>query len=101
MCIALPATCEKGGSVNQALGYWTSTETVTNSYPLLVSWLTRCDSWLTIVVSQPMKFRLLATIVAVLASAHLARAQATSPPETDNAALRYWFALAEVREPDD
>jgi hypothetical protein len=48
-----------------------------------------------------MKFRLLATIVAVLASAHMARAQATFPPETDNAALRYWFALAEVREPDD
>jgi hypothetical protein len=23
------------------------------------------------------------------------------PPETDNAALRYWFALAEVREPPD
>ena len=48
-----------------------------------------------------MKFRLLATIMAVLASAHMARAQATFPPETDNAALRYWFALAEVREPDD
>jgi hypothetical protein len=46
-----------------------------------------------------MKFRLLATIMAVLASAHAARAQATFPPETDNAALRYWFALAEVREP--
>jgi hypothetical protein len=48
-----------------------------------------------------MKFRLLATIAAVLASAQIARAQATFPPETDNAALRYWFALAEVREPDD
>ena len=48
-----------------------------------------------------MKFRLLATIVAVLASAHIARAQATFSPETDNAALRYWFALAEVREPPD
>jgi hypothetical protein len=48
-----------------------------------------------------MKFRLLTTIMAVLASAHTARAQAMFPPETDNAALRYWFALAEVREPPD
>lgn len=48
-----------------------------------------------------MKFRLLATIAAVLASAHTARAQAMFPPETDNAALRYWSALAEVREPPD
>jgi hypothetical protein len=48
-----------------------------------------------------MKFRLLATIMAVLASAHTARAQAMFPPETDNAALRYWFALAQVREPPD
>jgi hypothetical protein len=48
-----------------------------------------------------MKFRLLATIMAVLASAHTARAQAMFPPETDNAALRYWFASAEVWEPDD
>jgi hypothetical protein len=50
---------------------------------------------------NPMKFRLLATIIAVLASAHTARAQAMFPSETDNAALRYWFALAEVREPPD
>jgi hypothetical protein len=48
-----------------------------------------------------MKFRLLATIMVVLASAHTARAQASFPPETDNAALRYWYALAEVREPPD
>jgi hypothetical protein len=48
-----------------------------------------------------MKFRLLATIMAVLASAHTAPAQAMFPPETDNAALRYWFALAELVEPDD
>jgi hypothetical protein len=46
-----------------------------------------------------MKFRLLATIMAVLASAHTVWAQAMFPPETDNAALRYWFALAEVWEP--
>jgi hypothetical protein len=50
---------------------------------------------------NPMKFRFLATIMAVLACAHLALAQATFPPETDNAALRYWSALEEVREPDD
>src|SRR5260370_32332401 len=48
-----------------------------------------------------MKFRLLATIMAILASAHTARAQAMFPPETDNAALRYWFALAELGEPPD
>jgi hypothetical protein len=48
-----------------------------------------------------MKFRLLATIMVVLASAGAARAQATFPPETDNAALRYWFALAELLEPPD
>src|SRR5258708_40076397 len=48
-----------------------------------------------------MKFRVLATVMAVLASAHTARAQAMFPPETDNAALRYWFALAEVWEPPD
>ena len=46
-----PSVRKKGGSVNQALSYWTSTETVTNSYPLLVSWLTRCNSRLTIVVA--------------------------------------------------
>lgn len=49
-----------------------------------------------------MKFRLFATILAVLAGAKSGLAQATFPPETDNAAaLRYWFALAEVREPPD
>lgn len=46
-----------------------------------------------------MKLRLLATIMAILASAHTARAQAMFPPETDNAALRYWSALVEVQEP--
>lgn len=48
-----------------------------------------------------MKFRLLATMMAVLASAHTARAQAMFPPETDNAALHYWFALADVLEPPE
>lgn len=45
-----------------------------------------------------MKSRLLLTIVVALASSGTLRAQATFPPETDNAALVYWFALAEVRE---
>jgi hypothetical protein len=45
-----------------------------------------------------MKSRLLVTIVVALASSGALRAQATFPPETDNAALRYWFALAEVQE---
>src|SRR5258708_11980335 len=48
-----------------------------------------------------MKFRVLATVMAFLASAHTARAQAMFPPETDNAALRYWSALVEVQEPPD
>jgi len=48
-----------------------------------------------------MKFRLLAIIMAILAGAQTARAQAMFPPKTDNAALGYWFALAEVREPPD
>lgn len=49
-----------------------------------------------------MKFRLLTTIMIVLASGHTARAQAMFPPETDNAALRYWSALVEIQElPDD
>lgn len=46
-----------------------------------------------------MRLRSLATILAVLATCGAARGQATFPPETDNAALRYWFALAEVLEP--
>jgi hypothetical protein len=50
---------------------------------------------------NPMKFRLLATVLAIFGSAHTGRAQAVFPPETDNAALRYWFALAEVQEPPD
>lgn len=48
-----------------------------------------------------MKFRLLATIMVAVASAHAARAQAMFPPETDNAALRYWSALVAVQEPPD
>ena len=45
-----------------------------------------------------MRFRSFAIIMAVLATSATARAQATFPPETDNAALRYWFALAEVQD---
>jgi hypothetical protein len=45
-----------------------------------------------------MKSRLLVTIVVALASSGALRAQATFPPDTDNAALGYWFALAEVQE---
>jgi len=49
-----------------------------------------------------MRFRLLATILAVLASSCGARAQAKYPPETRNAALLYWAAIAEMNEsPDD
>lgn len=48
------------------------------------------------------RFRLLATILALLASSSAARAQAKYPPETKNAALRYWAAFAEMHElPDD
>jgi hypothetical protein len=42
-----------------------------------------------------------ATIMAVLASAHIAQGQAMFPPETDNAALLYLFALEEVQGPSD
>jgi hypothetical protein len=46
-----------------------------------------------------MKYRLLAAILVVLATAGGAQAQATFPPETNNAGLRYWVALAELQEP--
>jgi hypothetical protein len=46
-----------------------------------------------------MKLRLLAAILAVLATAGGAQAQATFPLETKNASLRYWAAMAELREP--
>src|SRR5690242_18117732 len=49
-----------------------------------------------------MRFRLLAAILALLPSSCGARAQAKYPPETRNAALRYWAAIAEMNElPDD
>jgi hypothetical protein len=46
-----------------------------------------------------MKFRLLATILATLASTSGTRAQGKYPPETRNAALRYWTAFAEMQDP--
>lgn len=49
-----------------------------------------------------MRLRSFATILAVLGTCGAARGQATFPPETDNAALCYWFALAQVCElPND
>lgn len=49
-----------------------------------------------------MRFRLLATLLILLASSCGASAQAGFPPETRNAALRYWAAIAEMSElPDD
>lgn len=45
---------------------------------------------------ESLKFRLLITIVGVLAATGGARAQAKFPPDSDNAALRYWTALADM-----
>jgi len=45
-----------------------------------------------------MRFRLLATILALLAGSWGAKAQAKYPPETRNAALRYWAAIAEMNK---
>src|SRR5215831_4862809 len=45
-----------------------------------------------------MRFRLLATILALLAGSCGARAQAKNSPETRNAALLYWAAIADVNE---
>jgi len=42
-----------GYRVNQAPSSWTGTETVTNSYPLLVFWVTRCESRPTMDLSKP------------------------------------------------
>jgi hypothetical protein len=46
-----------------------------------------------------MKFRLLTTILAMLASTSGTRAQVKYPQETRNAALRYWTAFAEMQDP--
>jgi hypothetical protein len=46
---------------------------------------------------KSLKLRLLITIVGMLAAIGGARAQAKFPPDSDNAALRYWTALTEMR----
>ncbi len=45
-----------------------------------------------------MRFRLLATILIMLASASRVSAQIQLPQETKNAALRYWMAFAEMQD---
>jgi len=46
---------------------------------------------------KSVSLRLLIAIVAVLAATAGARAQAIFPPDSNNAALRYWTALTEMR----
>jgi hypothetical protein len=46
-----------------------------------------------------MKFRIWTAILMILASPCAMRAQVKYPPETRNAALRYWFAFAEIKDP--
>ena len=46
-----------------------------------------------------MRFRLWMAIALMLGSACGTRAQVKNPPETKNAALRYWFAFAEIKDP--
>lgn len=46
-----------------------------------------------------MKSRVLATILAMLATTSGTRAQLKHPPESKNAALRYWTAFAEMQDP--
>ncbi len=50
---------------------------------------------------KSLKFRFLITIVGALAATGGARAQANFPPDSNNAALRYWTALTEMRNPID
>jgi hypothetical protein len=50
---------------------------------------------------KSLKFRLLITIVGALAATGGARAQANFPPDSDNAALRYWTSLIEMRNTID
>jgi hypothetical protein len=52
-----------------------------------------CENWSV----KSFKFQLLIPTVCVLAATGGARAQAKFPPASDNAALRYWTALTEVR----
>lgn len=46
-----------------------------------------------------MKLRLLVAMMLIAMSAPVARPQAKYPPETKNAALRYWLAFAEMQDP--
>jgi len=46
---------------------------------------------------KPIRLRLLILIIGLLAATGGARAQAKFPPDSDNAALRYWTALTEMR----
>src|ERR1035438_7266944 len=45
-----------------------------------------------------MKFRILAPFLAIAVATGSARAQANYLPESNNAALRYWAALDEMRD---
>ena len=56
-----------------------------------------CENW----SMKSLKFRFLITVVGVLAATGGARAQAKFPPDSDNAALRYWTALTEMRDTID
>ena len=64
----------------------------------MLPWLLHdCENWSV----KSLKFRLLITIVGVLAATGGARAQAKFPPDSDNAALRYWTALTEMSNTTD
>jgi hypothetical protein len=56
-----------------------------------------CENW----SMKSLRFRLLITIVSVLAATGEARAQAKFPPDSDNAALRYWTALTAMIDEDE
>lgn len=46
-----------------------------------------------------MKLRLFVASILIMMSASVARSQVKYPPETRNAALRYWMAFAEMQDP--
>src|ERR1035438_1474554 len=46
-----------------------------------------------------MKHRLLAAMILIAIGAPVALPQAKYPPETRNAALRYWLAITEMKDP--
>jgi hypothetical protein len=48
---------------------------------------------------MPRRIEILVVLVALVAFPSLAPAARTSPPETRNAALRYWMAFAEMQDP--